>query len=79
MKKTKLESFEDIKAGDLLEVVLKEDGVLAVITGIAFEREELSISGREVQVWWKTSEGGMIVTNQEEADIFRIDVLAEGE
>lgn len=73
MKKTKI-TFEDIKAGDLLEVVIKIDGVKSVITGIAFEQTGLQIGEHDVQVWWDTSEGGMIVNKHEESDIYRVDV-----
>lgn len=73
MKKTKI-AFEDIKAGDLLEVVIKVDGVKSVITGIAFEQTGLQIGEHDVQVWWDTSEGGMIVNKHEESDIYRVDV-----
>jgi hypothetical protein len=73
MKKTKIK-FEDIKAGDLLEVVVIDDGVKSVLTAVAFEIETLKIGQRDVQVWWKTSEGGMIVTKEEEAGIFRLEI-----
>jgi TusA-related sulfurtransferase len=82
MTKTRI-AFEDVKAGDLLEVVVVNSGVKSVITAIAFQREEL-VTGRdwkgneERQVLWNTSEGGMIVANGEEAVIYRIDV-AEAE
>lgn len=74
MTKTKI-AFEDIKAGDLIEVTFVDFGVKNVLTGIAFETDSLNQGGL-TQTWWKTSEGGMIVTKEENADIYRIDVTA---
>lgn len=73
MKKTKIE-FKDIKAGDLLEVVVKEFGVKSVMTGIAFHREFMETGVSRETVWWSTSEGGMIVNTDEDSEIWRIDV-----
>lgn len=73
MKKTKIK-FEDIKAGDLIEATFVDFGVKNVLTGIAFELDQMSMGHGIVQTWWKTSDGGMIITKEESADIFRIDV-----
>ena len=73
MIKTKIK-FEDIKAGDLLEVVLKEFGVKSVLTGIAYEKETMETGVSRDTIWWSTSEGGMIVNTDEESAIYRIDV-----
>ncbi len=79
MKKTKIK-YEDIKAGDLIEAVFVDFGVKNVLTGVAFEQDVLTTGGSPVQqTWWKTSEGGMIVTKEEKAEIYRIDVLERGE
>lgn len=74
MNKTKLK-FEDIKAGDLLEVVLVDNGVKSVLTGTAFKLEILWDGDERTHVYWATSEGGMIVNDEEGADIWRIDVM----
>lgn len=74
MKKTKI-AFEDIKAGDLLEVVLVDGGVKAVLTGIAFQKEEVNAGWQDAHVFWSTSEGSMVVAKHEEgATIYRVDV-----
>jgi len=73
MKKTKIK-FEDIKAGDLLEVVVKEFGVKSVMTGIAFHLEVMETGVSRETVWWSTSEGGMIVNTDEDSEIWRVDV-----
>lgn len=71
MKKTKIK-YEDIKAGDLIEVVANEFGVKSVYTGIAFEK--VVIHGGEATSW-DSSEGGTIVGSWEEGEtIYRIDV-----
>lgn len=75
MKKTKI-AFDDIKAGDLLEVVVVDNGVKSVITGIAFKLEILWDGDERTHVYWATSEGGMVVNSEEGADIYRIDVVA---
>lgn len=73
MKRTKIK-FEDIKAGDLLEVVLVDNGVKSVLTGTAFKLEILWDGDERTHVYWATSEGGMVVNDEEGADIWRIDV-----
>lgn len=73
MKKTRI-AFADIKAGDLIEVVIVDAGVKSIVTGIAFEKEDWKPNERLAQSWWKTSEGGMIVNDQEPAEIYHIDV-----
>ncbi len=71
MIKTKI-AFEDIKAGDLLEVVNKQYGVRSVFTGIAFELDEdFPAPGSSM---WKTSEGGFLVVTEDADVIYRIDV-----
>lgn len=75
MIKTKI-AYEDIKAGDLIEVSFVDFGVKNVLTGIAFEQDTMSMGHGLTQTWWKSSEGGMIVTKEENADIYRIDVTA---
>lgn len=73
MKKTKI-AFEDIRAGDLLEVTIVDCGVKSVVTGIAFEME--IVGSFEANHLWLTSEGGMIVAKSEEsAVIHRIEIL----
>lgn len=72
MKKTKI-GFEDIKAGDFLEVVGKFAGVKSVNTGVAFEQD---VTEDEEKVW-QTSEGGNIVMQWDKDTIYRIDVTAE--
>lgn len=76
MKKTRI-AFEDIKAGDLLEVIVKEFGVKSVMTGIAFKLETMDSGKSRPTIWWATSEGGMIVNTDEESAIYRIDVTQE--
>lgn len=76
MIRTKIK-FEDIKAGDLLEVVVVEFGVKSVMTGIAFKREVMETGVSRESIWWATSEGGMIVNTDEESTIYRIDVLGD--
>lgn len=73
MKKTRI-AFEDIKAGDLLEVVVKEFGVKSVMTGIAFKLERMDSGVSRETIWWATSEGGMIVNTDEDSAIYRIEV-----
>jgi hypothetical protein len=75
MIKTKI-AYEDIKAGDLLEVVMVDNGLKTVLTGIAFfERDYKPISGKQ-RKWWETSDGAIIVVEHEEGvgAIYRIDV-----
>lgn len=75
MKKTKI-TFEDIKAGDLLEVVLVDNGVKSVLTGIAFNLDTLWEGDERVHRFWATSDGGMIIADEEvNAVIYRIDVV----
>jgi len=73
MKKTKIK-FEDIKAGDLLEVVVKEFGVRSVMTGVAFKMETMDSGKSRPSIWWATSEDGMLVNTDEDSAIYRIDV-----
>lgn len=69
MKKTKIR-YEDIKAGDLIEVVDKEHGVKMVYTGIVFEK--VHVFGFDE---WRTSQGGVVITSAEEdVSILRVDV-----
>lgn len=75
MKKTKI-AFEDIKAGDLLEVVVLDAGVKSVLTGVAFKLEILWDGDERTHVYWATSEGGMIVNDEEGAVIHRVEVTA---
>lgn len=70
MIKTKI-TFKEIKPGDLIEVVAKEDGVKSVETGIAFEPSDDYISGYGA---WFTSEGGLLVIEDSAQTIWRIDV-----
>lgn len=77
MIKTKI-AFEDIRAGDLLEVVVKDFGVKSVLTGIAFKLERMDTGVSRESIWWATSEGGMIVNTDEDAAIYRIDVREVG-
>lgn len=71
MKKTKI-NFEDIKAGDLIEVVNKSDGVKRVETGIAFTKQEDYMSGYAA---WLTSEMGLLTLEGDINDsLSRIDV-----
>lgn len=70
MKKTKI-AFEDIKAGDLLEVVEEMHGVKTVETAIAFEKQEINHGFSD----WLTSQGGLIVSDATlTGAIYRIDV-----
>lgn len=69
MKKTKI-AFEDIKSGDLLEVVHKASGVHEVLTGIAFESEK----DHQGETVWMTSEGGAIALEWDRDTIYRVDV-----
>lgn len=73
MKKTKI-AFEDIKAGDLLEVVVRDAGVKSVVTGVAFLKEAVTISPDGPEEMWLTSERGMVVAGGEDALIYRVDV-----
>ncbi len=74
MLKTKI-AFEDIKAGDLLEVVVVDSGVKTVLTGIAFNKQDWMPKSQPSRVWWETSEGGMVaVAGEEGGVIYRIDV-----
>lgn len=73
MNKTKI-AFKDIKAGDLLKVVVVDAGVRSVLTGVAFKLEILWDGDERTHVYWATSEGGMIVNDEEGATIYRIDV-----
>lgn len=70
MKKTKI-GFDEIKAGDLIEVVGKADGVKYVTTGIAFEFEDDYISGYGA---WFTSEVGLLAVDGDTDEFYRIDV-----
>jgi hypothetical protein len=71
MKKTKI-AFEDIKAGDLIEVNKTEYGVKNQHTGIAFELErDFAAPGTDA---WKTSEDGIISVSNNGETIYRIDV-----
>lgn len=69
MKKTKI-AFEDIKAGDLLEVVAVINGIKYTGTGIAFEKSKTKQGDSE----WQTSEGGTLTIEDDEDAIYRIDV-----
>lgn len=73
MKKTKI-AFEDIKAGDLLEIVTSDCGVKIVATGIAFAQDVFDAGRGEPEVHWITSERGLVVAKSEGAAIYRIDV-----
>lgn len=74
MIKTKIK-FEDIAAGDLLEVVVVDSGVKTVLTGIAFAERDWMPKSQPRRQWWETSEGGMIaVAGEEGGTIYRIDV-----
>lgn len=78
MKKTKI-AFEDIQAGDLLEVTIVDCGVKYVLTGIAYEFEVLEAGSFDPVSMWNTSDGGMIVADEEDgAVIYRIDVREVG-
>ena len=71
MIRTKIK-FEDIRAGDLLEVVSKQYGVKSVFTGIAFELDEdYPAPGSHM---WKTAEGGFLVITEDDDTIYRVDV-----
>jgi hypothetical protein len=78
MIKTKI-AFEDIRAGDLLEVVVVDSGVKTVLTGIAFHEQDWMPKSQPRRHWWETSEGGMIaVAGEEGGVIYRIDVREVG-
>ena len=68
MKKTKI-NFEDIQAGDLIEVVGSYQGVKSVQTGIAFESDK--VDGETI---WMTAQGGAVAMEWDRDDIYRIDV-----
>lgn len=68
MKKTKIK-FEDIQAGDLLEVVGNLSGVKSVVTGIAFESD----TAPDGEIIWMTSEGGAIVFQWDRDAIYRVE------
>lgn len=67
MIKTKIE-FKDIRAGDLIEAVDKAHGVKMAFTGVAFEK-----FGLEGEEEWHTSQGGTIVMDLDDSEIWRID------
>lgn len=69
MKKTKI-TFEDIKAGDLIQTLDNVHGVKWELTGIAYELADLGQGDAE----WRTSQGGALVDNVSEDAIYRIDV-----
>ena len=72
MIKTKI-AFDEIQAGDLLEIVSVEQGIKAVMTGIAFEKFE-----RQGEIQWETAQGGLIAANYSGEEIYRIDVKEAG-
>lgn len=74
MKKTRI-AFDDIKAGDMLEVVVVDGGAKQVITGIAYTLEEINAEWQDAHIFWSTSEGSLLAAKGEElATIYRIDV-----
>jgi TusA-related sulfurtransferase len=77
MKKTRI-AFEDIKAGDLIEVVIVDGGAKSVVTGIAFKKEEINREWQDAHVFWSTSEGSMVAVKDEQlATIYRVDVTED--
>lgn len=60
--------FSDIKAGDMIEIKWKEDGVIDLSRGICFESKEY-IHGH---TGWFTMEGGLVVADHADAPIYRI-------
>ena len=71
MKKTKIK-FEDIKAGDLIEVVKTEYGVKNSHTGVVFECEkDFGAPGMDA---WKTVQDGILAVSNNGETIYRIDV-----
>lgn len=68
--KTKI-TFEEIKPGDQLEIVDETDGVRSVESGTAHEYDGDYISGFGS---WYTSDGGLLVIEDDRQDIFRVDV-----
>ena len=62
-------TFDEIRAGDMIELRWKEDGVMDTSRGIAFE---LKAHNDFKGVCWKTREGGLLITDETEGPIYRI-------
>ena len=79
MIRTKI-AYEDIKAGDLLEVVVVDNGLKTVLTGIAFEERDYMPKSAPHRKWWETSDGGMLAVDEEfgGGTIYRVDVSEVG-
>lgn len=70
MKKTKIK-FEDIKAGDLLEIVDNIHGIKIVEAGVAFEKQTIMSGFTD----WLTSQGGLLISDSTfTGSLFRVDV-----
>ena len=66
-------TFDEIRAGDMIELKWKEDGVLDISRGVAFE---LKAFDHFQGVAWKTMEGGLIIADSTNCPIYRISPIS---
>ena len=65
-------TFDEIHAGDMIELKWKEDGVLDISRGTCFEYKEYVVG----HTGWFTMEGGLIVADHTDAPIYRISPIS---